>query len=430
MTRVILLTLAVVALIVAADPALAQSLSLKEQLGKELFFDNISRPAGVMSCATCHDPKVGWVGPKAQINLHGAVYPGAVPTRFGNRKPPTSAYSTYAPIFKYDDKGKEFVGGVFWDGRATGWQLGNPAADQALGPFLNPVEQNMPDAKAVCEHVASSKYAKLFEQVWGKGRLDCSEKRYKATYDLIGLSIAQYEGSVEVSPFSSKFDSYWAACLAAKNKPEACGLGGAGLKSKLDPKNILTDREYLGLTEFGEYCSTCHVSHIPGPNGKPPLFTDFKFDNIGVPRNPENPFYKMDKVYLDDGSPINPLGRKWVDKGLGDFLRTTQWAYLAAANDGKFRTPTVRNVDKGTAEGIAKGYMHNGALKSLEEVVRFYNTRDVKSAKWPPPEHSGNLNTELFNGKPLGNLGLSKEEEAAIVAFMKTLSDGWTPPKK
>jgi cytochrome c peroxidase len=430
MTRAIFIILAAAALILAADPAFAQSLSPKEQLGKELFFDNISQPSKSMSCASCHDPKVGWVGAVAGVNLHGAVYPGAVPTRFGNRKPPTSAYSTYAPIFKYDKKADEFIGGNFWDGRATGWKLGNPAADQALGPFLNPVEQNMPSARAVCQHVANSKYAKLFEQVWGKGRLDCSQKGYKATYDRIGLSIAAYEGSTEVSPFSSKFDAYWAECLKAKNKAEACGLGGAGKKSKVDPRNILTEQEYLGLTEFGEYCSACHISHIAGPNGKPPLFTDFKFDNIGVPKNPENPFYRMDKVFLDDGTPINPLGAKWVDKGLGDFLRTTQWAKMAAAHDGKFRTPTVRNVDKRPGDGFAKAYMHNGALKSLEEVVLFYNTRDEQSAKWPPPEHPGNLNAEMFNGKPLGKLGLSKAEEAAIVAFMKTLTDGWTPPTK
>jgi cytochrome c peroxidase len=406
-----------------------QQLTLKEQLGKQLFFDNISQPAASMSCASCHDPKAGWVGAVAGQNVHGGVYRGASPARFGNRKPPTSAYSTYAPKFDYDQDAKEFVGGVFWDGRATGWKLGNPAADQAQGPFLNPVEQNMPNAKAVCQHVARSKYAKLFEHAWGPGSLDCSEQRYAMTYDLIGLSIAEYEGSSEMSPFSSKFDTYWTRCLAAGNTEDKCGLG-TDLHSKLDPTGILTAQEFDGLIEFGEYCSACHVSNVSGPNGKPPLFTDFTFHNIGVPRNPENPFYKMDRVFLDDGKAINPQGSSWVDLGLGGFLRTVEkWQHLASINDGKFRTPTLRNVDQRPGNGFPKAYMHNGALKSLEEVVHFYNTRRVLMGQWPPPEFAGNLNTEEFEGRLIGDFGLDAEAEAAIVAFMKTLNDGWTPPK-
>jgi cytochrome c peroxidase len=415
-------------------PVSAQILSPLEQLGKSLFFDNISQPAASMSCASCHGPRAGWTGEIAGINLHGAVYRGAVPTRFGNRKPPTSAYSTFAPVFDFDLASGEFVGGVFWDGRATGWRLGNPAADQALGPFLNPVEQNMPSAQAVCREVARARYAGLFVQVWGPGSLDCSDAGYAATYGRIGLSIAAYEGSAEVSPFSSKFDAYWRACRAAGNSPAACGLA-EGDKAILDPDDILTEQEFDGLIEFGEYCSACHISHEDGPGGQPPLFADFRFDNIGVPRNPENPFYRMDRVYLDDGQPINPLGPAWVDNGLGDFLRSLwdthpDWAALAPENDGKFRTPTVRNVDQRPGKGWPKAYMHNGVLKSLEEVVHFYNTRDVPGANWPPPEVPVNVNRELFTGVPLGDLGLDAEDEAAIVAFLKTLNDGWTPKKK
>jgi cytochrome c peroxidase len=156
----------------AAAAGAANGLSDKEQLGKELFFDNISDPPW-MACAECHAPETGWTGPVAGINQHGAVYRGAVPVRFGNRKPPSSAYATLSPIFHFDRKEKLFVGGNFWDGRATGELLGNPAADQALGPFLNPVEQNNPSKQAVCEQVEESKYAPLFEEVWGPGSLDC-----------------------------------------------------------------------------------------------------------------------------------------------------------------------------------------------------------------------------------------------------------------
>jgi cytochrome c peroxidase len=160
--------------------------------------------------------------------------------------------------------------------------------------------------------------------------------------------------------------------------------------------------------------------------GLPPLFTDNRFDNIGVPKNPDNPFYKMDKVFLEDGSPINPAGINYIDKGLGDFLRTRpEWAHLADENDGKFRTPTLRNVDLRPGKGFIKAYMHNGVFKSLEEVVHFYNTRDVPGMNWAPPEFPYNLNDELFEGLPIGNFELDDEAEAAIVAFLKTLSDGY-----
>jgi cytochrome c peroxidase len=239
-------------------------------------------------------------------------------------------------------------------------------------------------------------------------------------YDKFALSIAAYEGSAEASPFNSRFDDYWRACLGAGNDAEACGLA-EGDKATLDPEHVLTEQEWHGLIEFGEYCSDCHDS-VDGTTAVPPLFTDFRFNNIGVPRNPENPFYKMDQEYLDDGSPINPDGENWVDVGLGGFLRSVpEWAQMAPSHDGKHRTPTLRNVDKRPGKGFTKAYMHNGAFKSLKEVVQFYNTRDV--ADWPPPEVPVNLNDELFEGKPIGNFELDEEAVDAIVAFLGTLTD-------
>lgn len=411
------------ALGVTAVPA-DMELTPMEQLGKELFFDAISQPAN-QSCASCHSSKAGWTGQIAGINIHGAVYRGAQRQRFGNRKPPTSAYSPFSPIFQFDMVEGAFVGGMLWDGRATGANLGNPAADQALGPFLVDPEQNMPSKQAVCEVVAASRYAYLFEEFWGPGSLDCSEAGVDAMYDRVGLSIAAYEASYEVSPFNSVYDDYWRACLDAGNDPEACGKA-EGDKLVLDPLNILTDQEFDGLIEFGEYCSVCHVSHIPGPNGMPPLFTDFTFENIGVPKNPENPFYDMDVVLGDDGNPLNPDGDDFVDLGLGGFLANhpnPAWQAMAAENDGKHKVPTVRNVDKRPGLGFPKAYMHNGVFKSLEEVVHFYNTRDVVAEGWPPPEVDRNVNRDILEGVPLGNLELDEEAEAAIVAFLKTLSD-------
>ena len=397
----VLFVILTLAMIIAGSESVAgkeETLTPKELLGKELFFDKISEPSW-MSCATCHGPKTGWTGPVAGINVHGAVYRGAVPQRFGNRKPPSSAYATLSPIFHYDATEDLFVGGNFWDGRATGEKLGNPAADQAQGPFLNPVEQNNPSPRIVCEKVAAAKYASLFEEVWGPGSLDCvDDVDVYSVYDQIALSIAAYEDSSEVNQFSSKFDDYLMGIV------ELSELESWGLE----------------LFEGKAMCAACHPSQ-PGAAGEPPLFTDFTFDNLGVPKNPENSFYKMDEVYFDDGSPINPDGAAWVDLGLGGFLATRpEWSDEAEDNVGKHKVPTLRKVDKRPGKGFPKAYVHNGVFKTLKEVVHFYNTRDVES--WPPPEVPQNVNND-----ELGDLGLTADEEDALVAFLKTLSDGFEP---
>jgi cytochrome c peroxidase len=149
----------------------------------------------------------------------------------------------------------------------------------------------------------------------------------------------------------------------------------------------------------------------------------------------------MDTEYLDDGSPINPLGLDWVDPGLAGFLATrTEYADKAEENMGKHKVPTLRNVAKSYGEGFPKAYTHNGYFKSLKAIVHFYNTRDVKDVCenaftserdalrmncWPVAEVQDNVNTE-----ELGNLELTDEEEDAIVAFMETLSDGFDAKKK
>ncbi len=129
----------VVLLMVTLGTVMAQGdLTPEEQLGKSIFFDENLSINGNQSCASCHDPAWGWTGPDSDTNAGGAVYEGSIAGRFGDRKPPSAAYATLSPIFHMDKKGL-FIGGNFWDGRATGEVLGNPAADQALGPFLNSV---------------------------------------------------------------------------------------------------------------------------------------------------------------------------------------------------------------------------------------------------------------------------------------------------
>lgn len=128
----------------------------------------------------------------------------------------------------------------------------------------------------------------------------------------------------------------------------------------------------------GEYCARCHVSTEPGPGGTPPLFTDYSFENIGVPRNPQNPFYTVAPKW-------NPDGAEFVDYGLGGFLKKAGYPEQVYQPElGKFKVRTLRNVDERPYPEFVKAYMHNGALKSLEEVVHFYNTRDIVEENWPP----------------------------------------------
>jgi cytochrome c peroxidase len=361
----------------------AQELTPMEELGRNLFLDtNLSDPPG-QSCATCHGPDVGYTGPDEDINKVGAVYEGAFPGRFGNRKPPAAAYAGDSPILHVAKKG--WVGGMFWDGRATGERLGDPLAEQAQGPFLNPLEQNLPSKGEVVSIVcaSTSSYYELFEDVCGP----CDGIDIDQAYDCIGRSIAAYERSSEVTQFTSKYD-YALKGMAKLTQEESKGFALFKGKGK---------------------CAKCHVVNRPKS-----LFTDFTYDNLGIPKNPLNPFYTQPPEF-------NPDGINWVDYGLGGFLQSAGYdAAVYGPEIGKHKVPTLRNVDLRPYEGFVKAYGHNGFFKSLKEIVHFYNTRDVEA--WPEPEVLDNINTT-----ELGNLGLTDEEEDAIVAFLKTLSDGYLP---
>ncbi|HZD56943.1 MAG TPA: cytochrome c peroxidase [Anaerolineales bacterium] len=394
-----------------------ETLTPKEELGKSIFFDTNLSINQNQACAVCHGPEAGWTGPDPVINAAGAVYEGSIPGRFGDRKPPSSAYATQSPILHMDKRGT-WVGGNFWDGRATGEKLGNPAADQAQGPFLNPAEQALPDSACVVYRVCTATYPVSFEEVWGAEACAITwpadvetvcaiegatvalsaEDRAKSNmaYDNIALSIAAYEASTEVNAFTSKYD-YSLLDMAKLTKEERRGFALFQGKGK---------------------CRLCHPS-----NGMQPLFTDFTYDNLGVPKNPENPVY----TYNPD----------FVDLGLGGYLKAAGYPEeMYSAELGKVKVPTLRNVDLRPSSEFVKDYSHNGYFKSLEGIVHFYNTRDVLETCpgdyteaealaadcWPAPEVSQNVNTS-----ELGNLGLTPDEEAAIVAFLKTLSDGYMP---
>jgi cytochrome c peroxidase len=417
-------------------------------LGKLLLFDKHLSVNQNEACSFCHTPETGFTGPIQSLNLSTVSYPGSVRTRFSQRKPQSYMYATFAPVLHYNELQGDFVGGNFWDMRASGYRLQNPSAEQAQGPPTNPVEMGLPDSACLAYRISTAQYRKLFEAVWGADSFGiqwpkdvekvCStpgppaesdlhpvhlsvadRQRADRVYDAFGFSAAAYEASPEVSPFTSKYDYVQAG------------------------KAQFTAQEEIGYALFRSkgHCNECHRDGGPGEE---PLFTDFTASNLGVPRNPAVQFYFEGKADEHGYSP-NTDGSSYVDTGVGYFLRKlkslsgqlnpdSQWIELAAKFDAKFQVPTLRNVDMRPSPDFVKAYMHNGYFKSLKEVVHFYNTRDVlptckpgdpgeKVTCWPAPEDPTNLNKHQ-----LGDLKLTDQEEDDIVAFLKTLSDDYRVP--
>jgi cytochrome c peroxidase len=418
-----------------------------ELLGKLILYDKQLSVYRNEACTFCHMPETGFTGPVSEINRTKAAYPGSVRTRFSDRKPQSHAYAPLSPVLHYNRGQGDLVGGNFWDMRATGRRLGNPAAEQAQGPPTNPVEMGLSDIACFVYRASQRPYRALFESVWGQqafvigwpseveqvcdrpgpppasdllpvhlGPVD--RGRAGTTYDQMAQSIAGYESSAEVTSFSSKFD----AVLAGKAK--------------------FTPQEQAGYDLFRgkAQCNSCHRDGGPGED---PLFTDFTASNIGTPANPRLPYYAEGQPD-QFGYVANPAGYSFVDGGVGAFLTKghvlsqpsavdARWAPLAPANQARIQVPTLRNVDKRPNPDFVKAYTHNGYFTSLKTIVHFYNTRDLLprcqphdpgegTTCWPPPESADNMNKNH-----VGNLGLSDAEEDALVSFMQTLSDGFTP---
>ena len=330
------------------------ALTNKEQLGKNLFFDtNLSEPAG-QSCSSCHDPAAGFADPDQNLPVSEGVIAG----RFGKRNSPSAAYATFNPLFTLSGG---VQGGQFWDGRAK------DLAEQARGPFLNPVEMNNTSKAQVIGKIQASVYAALFAQQCGSGSTG-NQAYIDAAYICMSEAIATFEGTSELNKFTSKFDAYMAgtATLTAQEEQGRKLFGGAGK------------------------CAHCHDDS--GSRSVPALFTDFKYHNIGVPKNNQFPFQAGDAPDLGLGGPQGGHPNFDSDKG-------------------KFKTPHLRNIAK-TAP-----YMHNGVLKTLKEVVHFYNTRDIPGV-WPAAEYPPTVSSNF-----VGDLGLTNADEDAIVAFMLTFTD-------
>lgn len=434
-----------------------------QALGKLLLFDRQLSVNRNEACTFCHMPEVDFTGPISLLNMTTVAYPGSVRdatadpahSRYGHRKPQSYTYAAYYPALQYNETQRDFYGGNFWDLRATGVYLQNPAAEQAQDPPVDPNEMGLSDTACVVWRLSQSPYRSFFETVWGKQAFTmtwpddtdrlCTRPgpppatdplpvhlnqvdrgRSNATYDQFALSIAAYEAAPDISPFSSKFD------YALANPDQ----------------QVLTTDEQLGWDLFRgkAKCNTCHLDGTESRAGKigprdagskAPLFTDFTSSNLGVPRNGSIPYFS--ETNRDEyGYTPNPAGAAFVDIGVGDFLRNLtlnpnrDWARLAPRFDGKFQVSTLRNVDRRPRADFVKAYMHNGYFKSLKEVVHFYNTRDAlrrcqqddpgeKTTCWPAAEFARNMDTTI------GKLGLTNEQEDQLVAFLRALTDGYSP---
>jgi cytochrome c peroxidase len=365
-------------------------LSPKQQLGSILYRDfNLSLNRN-QSCASCHSLSVekvrtigrklapGFVDPD-NVRKGTAVSDGSPDGATGTLNAPSIGYAAFSPLFHWDDEEELFVGGQFWNGRAA------DLSEQAKGPFLNPVEMAMPDKAGVIDRLAENpEYIAMFSDVFGIDIADPAKT--EDSYDKMAEAIAAFEKTRKFNRFNSKYDYYLAGVI------------------KLRP----IERKGMDLFNGKAQCSACHVSDAQkSADGKiifPPLFTDFTYDNIGLPRN------------------VNIPGNPEPNLGLGGRTDIAE----PEPEKGKHKVMSLRNI------AITPPYGHNGVLKTLKQVVHFYNTRDTlgsavdnndrKFARrgWPAPEVPENVNRD-----ELGNLGLTPSEERAILAFLKTLTDDY-----
>ncbi len=414
-------------------------------LGKALVFDRNLSANRNEACALCHTPSAGFGDGISAFTPAGGVFPGSVTTRAGFRTPPSLAYSEFAPLLQYapatKTKPARFTGGLFWDMRAAGEVTGDPGTDQAAFPIVNPVELALPDPGCLIRRIAQAPYANAFRDVWGDQSLQvnfpantdtiCATPNngganqtplqlsagdrvtVTTTLQLFGQNIEEYAQSKLASPFTSKYDAVQAG------------------------KTTFSADEAAGLTLFTgkAKCSQCHGFTLPEGVKSAPLFTDFSAQNDGIPHNPNLP-YLTENAPDAAGYVANPAGPAFIDQGLGGFLQSaanTNKQFKLHAQDfiGTFQEPTLRNVAALPYPGATRTYMHNGYFSSLPLIVHFYNTRDVLPrctgttgigvTCWPAPEVAAN------EDHTVGNLGLSATDEANIVAFLGTLTDGYKP---
>lgn len=363
----------------AATPA-GSHLSAAD-IGKLIFHDVSLSASGKQSCASCHSPQHA----HAQPNALAVQFGGPLLNLPGTRAVPSVRYLADTPPLGFDDEGTP-VGGFNHDGSV------DTLAAQAERPLLAANEMANLTREAVVEKLRKADYAAKFRQVFGEASLD----QVDTAFATLGLALERYQrDSPEFQPFSSRYDAY----LAGKTQ--------------------LSTVEMRGLKLFNDEkkgnCAACHPS-AKREDGRPPLFTDFTYDALGVPRNASIPA-NADPSYADLGlCKSGRAGRASQDGACG-----------------KFKVPTLRNV------ATRQVFFHNGQIKNLRDAVAFYFSRDTQPEQWYPlkadkrvakfndlpTRYHLNVNVEEvpYGGKRGGKPALSDEEIDDVVAFLRTLTD-------
>ena len=364
------------------------------QLGRMLFFDPGLSASGKQSCASCHSPDRAF-GPPNDLSVQ---FGGRDMKRPGTRAVPSLRYAQTTPPFSehyHDDDGDDSVdagptGGRTWDGRA------DSAHDQARIPLLSPHEMANADAAEVVAKLKRASYAPQLRAAFGEGIFNDTGRAFEAA--LTALEVFQ-ESPADFYPYTSKYDAF------------------------LRGQTRLSKQELRGLAAFNDpekgNCASCHISEV-APNGAFPQFTDYGLIAIGAPRN-RKIAANADPHYFDFGV----CGPDRTD------LRDHE-EYC-----GLFKTPTLRNV------ALRGAFFHNGVFHTLKQVMEFYVQRDTNPEKWYPrrrdgsirkfddllPQHFANVNVDPpFDRKPGDSPALNQAEIEDVIAFLKTLTDGWTPP--
>ncbi|KPF69503.1 cytochrome C peroxidase [beta proteobacterium AAP99] len=362
------------------------------ELGRVLFMDKRLSASGQVACASCHDPARAF-GPPVGLSIARA---GADGRSMGLRAVPSLRYRQTVPPFTLSfhegeadvtDQGP--AGGHTWDGRA------GSAHEQARLPLFSPLEMANRSPAELLAKVRAAGHGAALERLFGADLFKDEALALNAV--LLVLEVYQ-QTPASFSPFSSKYD----AVLRGQTQLSAAEARGLELFRRPDKGN----------------CALCHVADIK--EGAFPLFTDWGYVALGVPRN---------RALAANRNPA------WFDLGLCGPLRTD----LQARKDlcGQFRTPSLRNV------ALREQFFHNGAITGLEAAVRFYATRDTDPAAWypagrqgaprrfddMPAQYHGNVTTDPpFDRHPGQRPALSAADVRDIVAFLKTLTDADAVP--
>ncbi|MDE1181165.1 cytochrome c peroxidase [Paraburkholderia sp.] len=384
-----------------ADAAASDhSLSNAAELGKLIFFDASLSASGRMSCASCHSPSHAYGPPNglaAQIGGPDMRSQGtrAVPSlRYTLNRTPIWTHAQAASLSeRLSETDNAPSGGFGWDGRF------NTLHDQASFPLFNPDEMANKDPAALLAKLQHTPYAARFKDVFGQNIFVDPAKAF--TQAMYAVERFELEDD-SFHPYSSKFDAY------------------------LDGKAQLTVQELHGKKLFddpaGGNCASCHIDQS-GANGAHPLFTDFNFQSLGVPRNPE---------LRANADP------HYYDMGLCGPLRTDQAA--DKTNCGLFKSPSLRNT------ATRRVFFHNGRFHTLKDSLRFYVQRDTQPAKWYPRDAHGkvvkfddlppsmrvNVDTtdEPLTRKQGERPAWTERDIDDVAAFLATLNDGYVPETK